>query len=282
MTATLPPPSCSPWHTRPARIDRIRAEAPGVRTYTLMLDRLPDRRAFRFAPGQFTMLLLPGIGECALSITAGDAPGITHTVRAVGNVTEALGRLDVGAPVLVRGPFGRPWPLAALRDRDLVLVGGGLGLASLHAAIHHCLACRGDYGRIDVLHGAKSPADLLFAAEQRRWREHGIDVACIVDHGAAAWPGPVGIVTDLFAKLDIAPATTSVLCCGPEPMLRAVAQAAVARGIAAEAVFVAVERMMACGAGLCGLCQLGPLFVCRDGPVFAYDRIARWLAVPHL
>lgn len=291
--AMPPPPSLvpqaaglghSPWQLHATRIDAIREEAPGVRTYALAFTARGPRPPFRFAPGQFNMLSLPGIGEAAISISSDpeSLAGIAHTVRSVGNVTRALTRLDVGDELLLRGPFGVPWPLDDLRDRDLVFVAGGLGLASLLAAISFCMTHRGDYGRIAVLHGAKTPADLFSIRDHARWRDYGIDVHCIVTDPAPRWRGAVGLVPALLASLDLDPATTSLLCCGPEPMMRAVAQQATARGIARDQIFVSIERLMGCGGGLCGLCQLGPFFVCRDGPVFSYERIARWLGVPHL
>jgi NAD(P)H-flavin reductase len=277
-------PDPSPWHLTATRIAAIREEAPGVRTYALDLMARGPRPPYRFAAGQFNMVSLPGIGEAAISISSDpeSLSGIAHTVRAVGNVTRALARLDVGDELLLRGPFGVPWPLDALRDRDVVFISGGLGLASLLSAISFCMVHRSSYGRIAVLHGTRTPADLLATREHHRWREHGIDVRCIVTDPDARWQGRVGLVPLLLDGLDLDPNTTSLLCCGPEPMMVAVAEQAIARGIAPEQVFVSIERLMGCGSGLCGLCQLGPFFVCRDGPVFSYDRIARWLAVPHL
>lgn len=274
----------SPWQLHATRIAAIRDEAPGVRTYSLTFAPRSSRPPFRFAAGQFNMISLPGIGEAAISITSDpeSLSGIAHTVHAVGNVTRALTRLEVGDELLLRGPYGVPWPLADMRDRDLVLVAGGLGLASLLSAIAFCMSHRGDYGRITVLSGAKTPADLLATHDHRRWRDHGIDVHCIVTDPDPRWQGPVGLVSVLLGSLAIDPDATSLLCCGPEPMMIAVAEQANGRGIAREQIFVSIERLMSCASGLCGLCQLGPFFVCRDGPVFSYDRIARWLAVPHL
>jgi NAD(P)H-flavin reductase len=274
----------SPWQLQATRIAAIREEAPGVRTYSLTFAPRGPRPSFRFAAGQFNMVSLPGIGEAAISITSDpeSLSGIAHTVHAVGSVTRALARLEVGDELLLRGPYGVPWPLADLRDRDLVLVAGGLGLASLLSAIAFCMTHRGDYGRITVLSGAKTPVYLLATNHHHRWRDHGIDVHCIVTDPDPRWRGPVGLVSMLLDSLTIDPDATSLLCCGPEPMMIAVAEQANARGIAREQIFVSIERLMGCASGLCGLCQLGPFFVCRDGPVFSYDRIARWLAVPHL
>lgn len=274
----------SPWRLHATRVAAIREEAPGVRTYWLAWPTQDRRRPFRFAAGQFNMLSLPGIGEAAISISSDPESlvGIAHTVRTVGNVTRALARLDIGDELLIRGPFGVPWPLDALRDRNLVLAGGGLGIASLLAAIFFCTAHRDEYGRIDVLYGTGTPAELIASREFPRWRGHGIDVHCIVSDPDCRWQGRVGLVPALLDDVALDPGTTSLLCCGPEPMMIAMADQAIGRGIAPANIFVSIERLMGCGGGLCGLCQLGPFFVCRDGPVFAYDRIAPWLAVPHL
>jgi sulfhydrogenase subunit gamma (sulfur reductase) len=274
----------SPWQFHATRIAAIRAEAPGVRTYSLAFPARGPRPPFRFAAGQFNMLSLPGIGEAAISISSDpeSLAAVAHTVRAVGNVTLALARLDVGDELLLRGPFGVPWPLDDLRDRDLMFVGGGLGLASLLAAISFCMTHRGEYGRIAVLHGTKTPADLLATRDHARWRAHGIDVHTIVTDPDPCWRGSVGLVPALLDHVDLDPASTSLLCCGPEPMMKRVAERAIIRGIARDQIFVSIERLMGCGGGLCGLCQLGPFFVCRDGPVFSYERIDRWLAVKHL
>lgn len=275
-------PPRSPWESRIARIVAIRAEAPEVRGYDLAF-RDPGP-AYDFLPGQFNMLLLPGIGEAAISVSSDPAAPATvgHTVRAVGNVTQALARCEVGAEVVLRGPFGRPWPLAELRGRHLVIAAGGVGLASLRSAICQLIADRDAYGSIAILHGARTPADLLYSADHAAWRAAGLDLLTIVESADAGWTGPTGLVPDLFANLDLAPGATSLLCCGPERMMAAVAARATADGIGPPDTFLSLERNMACAAGFCGLCQFGPTFVCRDGPVFRADAIAPFLAVEHL
>jgi NAD(P)H-flavin reductase len=290
-------------------------EMPGVRTLDLAF-REPDA-PFTFAPGQFTMLCLPGIGECAISIAADPAdwpPGgihgdgaalLRHTFRAVGTVTHPLAHLVPGDEVVVRGPFGTAWPLEAVRNRHVVIAAGGLGLASVRSAILHLLRHRAAYRSVTILHGAKHPGELLFTADYEAWREAGATVLTIVDRptedrpatstmsaawaapaavgcGGASWSGPVGFVPALFDGLDVAPRDTSILCCGPEPMMKAVVARASGLGIAAHDIWLSMERNMACAAGFCGLCQFGPAFVCRDGPVFHHDRIAPFLAVAGL
>jgi len=283
-TAThLPSAPPDPWRAHPTRIVSTVDETPGVRTYELAFEEAGIRAGYTFAAGQFNMLYLPGIGEAAISVSSDpDHRGtIAHTVRAVGNVTDALARFAVGEQLLVRGPFGTPWPIDAVEGRDVVIVAGGLGLASQRAAIHR-LSRRDDGGRTIVLHGAKRPEGLLYAADYDRWRAAGIDVRTVVDEGDASWTGRVGLVTHLLADVHLDPSGTTILCCGPDPMMVGVAEAAANRGVSTEHVFLSLERNMACAVAHCGLCQFGPHFVCRDGPVLRYDRIAGLMKVPQL
>jgi NAD(P)H-flavin reductase len=280
----------SPWKSAVMRVAGFRPEIEGVQTLDLVFRDAADRAAATpFRPGQFNMLCLPGIGECAISIASDPrvAEPIGHTFRAVGTVTNVLAGLRAGDEVILRGPFGTVWPLDALRARDVVIVAGGLGLASMRAAILHLAAHRGDYGSVAVLHGAKTPAGLLFTSEYAAWRKAGIDVQTIVDAAdgiatAPGWSGRVGLVPALFDDCDVRPGLTSLLGCGPEPMMQAVVTRGVAAGIGPPDTWLSLERNMACAAGFCGLCQFGPSFVCKDGPVFRHDVIAPFLAVRHL
>ena len=286
MTAPACPPRSSatdPWRSHPTRIVSILDETPSVRTYELAFEEAAVRAGYGFAAGQFNMLYLPGIGEAAISVSSDPdhRSTIAHTVRAVGNVTDALARLAVGEQVLVRGPFGTPWPIDGVVGRDVVIVAGGLGLASQRAAIRQ-LTRRTDGGRTIVLHGAKRPEGLLYAAEYDLWRAAGIDVRTVVDEGDASWTGRVGLVTHLLENVQLDPSATTILCCGPDPMMVGVAEAVIRRGVAAESIFISLERNMACAVAHCGLCQFGPHFVCRDGPVLRYDRITSLMRVPQI
>jgi NAD(P)H-flavin reductase len=273
--------AADPWRTHPARVVALRDETPGVRSYDLELRDARVRAEYRFLPGQFNMLYLPGIGEAAISISSDPAAPelLTHTVRAVGNVTNALARLAVGDEILIRGPYGQPWPLGELSGGDVILVAGGLGLASQRAAILDIVRRRDDFGRVTILHGAKTPSGLLYTSEHDAWRRAGIAVDCTVDTAEATWQGPVGLVTDRLAGLPLAASSTGILCCGPDPMMTGVARVAAGRGLGHSRVWVSLERNMSCAVGQCGLCQFGPFFVCLDGPVFRYDRIESLLGV---
>jgi NAD(P)H-flavin reductase len=246
-----------------------------------------------FQPGQFNMLYVPGIGEAAISISGETKDGLLqHTVRTVGSVTGALERGGVGLSLGVRGPFGTPWPVDSFRssqsvapaDRpNVILVAGGIGLAPLRSVITHLMRYRDEVDQVDVLFGARTPADLIFASEFATWADHGIRLQTTVDRADAAWSGHVGVVTVLLDRLAIGrPDSTILMTCGPEVMMRFVVQAATSRGIPESNIWVTLERNMNCAIGLCGHCQLGPEFVCKDGPVFRYDQIAPWLHVQGL
>jgi NAD(P)H-flavin reductase len=202
-----------------------------------------------------------------------------HTIRRVGTVTSSLANLRAGDQLGLRGPFGTPWPMEALRGRDLVFVAGGIGLAPLRPAICHALANRADFGRIVILAGARSPADVLYAAEFEEWNAMD-DVECriTVDRADESWKGSVGVVTTLIAKVGFDPARAAALVCGPEIMMRYTAAELRKCGLTDERVFITMERNMKCAVALCGHCQLGPEFICKDGPVYRLDRIAFWLA----
>ncbi|MFO0804307.1 MAG: FAD/NAD(P)-binding protein [Gemmataceae bacterium] len=271
----------SPWNVRFAAVTGVKPETPGVLTYDLSPDSLPG---YSFRPGQFNMLYLPGIGEAAISMSSdsGDPAVLRHTVRAVGNVTRAMAKLRIGDSIGVRGPFGVGWPVDELRGRDVVIVAGGVGLAPLRPMVYHLLRRRDQHGRVTILFGARTPADLLFADEHERWRGAGIDMQCTVNFGSPDWRGSVGTVMPLFANLKLDPGRTSVLTCGPEVMMRFVAAAAMERGLPEDRVHVSLERNMNCAVGLCGHCQFGPEFICKDGPVFPFGRVRRLLFVENL
>lgn len=272
--------SADPWQTHAGSIVAIRDETPGVRSYDVSIVDSAVRARYAFAPGQFNMLYLPGIGEAAISISSDPATPdrLTHTFRSVGNFTAALARLVVGDQIFLRGPYGQPWPLRELEGADVILVAGGLGLASQRAAILDIIRQRDQFGRVTILHGAKTPSGLLYTAEHDAWRQALIAVFCTVDAPEADWQGPVGLVTDLLAKLPLELGRSGILCCGPDPMMAGVATGAAKRGLGSEAVWMSLERNMSCAVGQCGLCQFGPYFVCLDGPVFRYDRIEKLLS----
>jgi NAD(P)H-flavin reductase len=237
----------------------------------------------RFAPGQFSMLYVLGSGEVPISVSAIPEAGtaLVHTVRAVGAVTRSLCAAQPGAVVGVRGPYGRGWPLADAEGRDVMVVAGGLGLAPLRPVVHELIARRDRFGRVTVLYGGRSPSDLLYRSELDEWRRT-VEVALIVDVPDQDWNGHVGVVTKLIRRADFAPENTLAMACGPEVMMRFAATALRERGVAASDIWLSLERSMKCATGHCGHCQLGPLFVCKDGPVVRHDRVEHLMGTPGL
>lgn len=238
-----------------------------------------------FLPAQVGMVGAFGIGEAAISISspATETDHHEYTIRRAGAITGALTRLRPGDQLWVRGPFGTPWDLE-LDGRDVVVAAGGIGLAPLRAAVHALARRRDRYERVVLVVGARSPDLLLYERQYDDWRRSGLEVVVTVDRGDASWDGRVGFVPDavvqVLDELGADPARTSALVCGPDVMMRLVADALVARGTSPADVQLTLERNMQCGNGLCGHCQLGPLIVCRDGPVVRYPAVAAALAVP--
>lgn len=263
----------------PATVVERVDEAPGIFTLRLQLDDPAQRSAYRFTPGQFNMIGLLGAGEVAISIVSDpDEPElITQTIRALGRVTNGLAQLQPGDAVGVRGPFGRGWPLAGIVGRNVLVVTGGLGCTPVVGVINYILMRRAQFGRLVIVQGVKHAQDLIWAERYAYWRTlPHTEVWLAADAGAPLWPGHVGRVTELFDRIDITP-DMAVLLCGPEIMMTTAIRQLLARGVAPEAIALSMERNMQCGHGVCGHCQIGPHFVCRDGPVFAYPAIADWL-----
>jgi NAD(P)H-flavin reductase len=268
-----------PFVPLPYRVGRVRRETRDI--VTLELAPVSGQRP-AFQPGQFNMLYVFGIGEVAVSVSGDPAAGggYVHTVRDVGAVSGAIAKLAAGAMLGVRGPYGAPWPVEAAERSDVVFVAGGLGLAPLRPAIYHVLGRRERYGRVALLYGTRSPPDILFRQELERWRRRlDVEVLVTVDRADTDWRGDVGVVPKLVARAGFDPDHAVGMVCGPEVMMRYTADALHAAGVAADRIWLSMERNMKCAIGLCGHCQFGPDFVCKDGPVMRYDRIANILTV---
>lgn len=265
----------NPWTPRSVRILNIKREIRDTATYDLAFDDDEFRESFSFRAGQFNMLYLPGFGESAISISSDPqkTASLSHTVRIAGNVTQALARQAVGNQIFLRGPFGSAWPMGQVVNCDVVIACGGIGLAPLRPVIYHIINHRDDYGTVCLLYGARSPASLLYTDEYDRWREAGIEVETTVDSGNDDWRGHIGVVPMLFDRLTLAPDRTRVFTCGPEIMMRFIVFEALSRGVLPQDIYLSLERNMQCAVGFCGHCQLGPAFVCKDGPVFTYEQM---------
>lgn len=273
MDLQPPAPHVDPWVPTPMEIQQVIRETSD--TVTLTLDASASPRCF--VPGQFNMLYRFGLGEIPISIS-GDATEpdkLVHTIRGVGPATRPLLQLVPGDVLGVRGPYGTGWPLQQAKGTDVVVVAGGIGLAPLRPMILHLLRHRRDYARVILLYGARSPDQLLFRRQLHHWRgRFDLTLEAIVDRAGEDWFGPVGVVTAALERACFDPDDATVVTCGPEVMMRFVVRGAEERGVPPDRIWLSMERNMKCAIGLCGHCQWGSSFVCRDGPVFRWDQIS--------
>jgi len=270
MMATL----SDPMVPSPFRVQGVRKET--YDTFTLELLPANGATGFAFAPGQFNMVYVSGVGEVPISISGDPAKPRTliHTIRSVGTVTKKICQPQAGSVLGVRGPFGSSWPVEQAVGSDVVIVCGGIGLAPLRPALYHVMANRGKYGRVALLYGARTPEDLLYKTELLKWRgQFDLQVEVTVDSATSGWRGNVGVVTTLIPPARFDPDNTVAMVCGPEVMMRFTLLELEKRGVPTENTFVSMERNMKCAVGFCGHCQFGPTFICKDGPVFRFDQI---------
>lgn len=266
------------------RIDRRLAEHPGA--FTLHLSGTGAEPPQPFEPGQFNMLYAFGAGEVAISLSGRQRQSggqIAHTIYTRGAVTAALERLQEGDHLGVRGPFGRGWPLGAAEGRELLVIAGGLGLAPLRPVIYHLLAQSRPrpIPRFRLFYGARRPGEMLYAPELQAWNRE-MDVTLSVDHADCAWSSHVGVITKPLSAAQFNAENCVAFLCGPEVMMRFSIQVLLERGLSPESIYLSMERNMKCGTGLCGHCQWGPNFVCKDGPVFRYADVRHWLGIRSL
>jgi len=270
--ADIEPAATTPAAYTTARVRSSRPETGDVST--LVLDHL-DPAFPAGAPGQFVMVDLPGFPPLPISISRYRPDGIELTIRGVGPASEHLAGLGRGDEVGLRGPLGRPWPLERAVGRDVVVVTGGIGLAPLRPLIDGLLAQRDRFDTIRLYYGARTPGDRLYVDELAAWSARSdLEVATTVDRAGPEWTGQVGIVTQLFDRAEWDGSRAVAFVCGPERMMEATARVLAERGLRPDRVFVTLERHMECGIGLCGHCQMGRFFVCRDGPVFSLAELS--------
>ena len=274
----------TPYLTHPARIIDRRTETAGIYTYTTRFIDPVVRREFRFKSGQFNMLYAFGVGEVAISIVSDPAEPDTlqHTIRIAGRVTGVIGDWKVGDVVGIRGPYGNGWPVEEARRRDVVVITGGLGCAPVVGLINYIFRRREEYGELHILHGVKTPNDLLYRERFDEWRRAPrTRVYLTTDQPDKSWHYKIGVVTELFDELKV-PASSIVMLCGPEVMMRMAAHSLQAKGITDDAIFLSMERRMECAVGLCGHCQYREHFVCKNGPIFSYRTVKELFRVPNL
>lgn len=289
-TTTINPSDISPLLVpRPYEVIDKTDEGSGV--FTLRVTPVEGALPL-FGPAQVSMLGAFGVGEAAISIssTVGATDHHEYTIRRAGPISNALVDCPIGGQITVRGPFGNTWPIAESDTSHHLVVAGGLGIAPLRAALDQLVNQIDRFDRLALIYGAKTPDDLLFREDLNRWETKGLDVDLTVDAGDDSWDGSVGLVTELLRSSleETSPgvtldwADTTAFVCGPDVMMHFTALRLIDLGVTPDRIWLTLERNMQCGNGLCGHCQLGPVLVCRDGPVANYADIGPFHRVKEL
>jgi NAD(P)H-flavin reductase len=241
--------------------------------------RLPDSKALGHRPGQFVMISLLGIGEAPISITSSPSRSgeiFELCIRKAGVLTGALHNLKPGDKVCIRGPYGNGFPMERFYGKDMLLIPGGLGLAPMRSLINQIWAERRKFGRVIILYGAPSPAELLFQSELEEWgRRDDIELHITVDHPDEGWTGNVGVITTLVPSVQLYAANTVAVTVGPPVMYKFVLAEllSLGKGLRSSNIWLSFERRMKCGLGKCGHCQMNHIYVCQSGPCFSYAQI---------
>ncbi|MEF3168128.1 MAG: FAD/NAD(P)-binding protein [Deltaproteobacteria bacterium] len=271
----------NPYLPYPARIEGITIETEdgNIKTYRLVLERDEDRASWTHVPGQFAMLSLAGKGEIPIGIASSpeERGYLLFTVNRAGVVTTALHQMTEGDRIGVRGPLGNGFPVdTTLKGKNIVIIAGGFAFTTLRATLLYLLAHRGDYGKITVIYGARTPGMLLYRDELAAWgKRDDLDLYVTVDREAPGWTGLVGFVPTITEKVAPSPENAAALICGPPIMIRFTMPPLEKIGWSDDQVYLSMENRMKCGLGVCGHCNVGPVYVCKDGPVFTRKEVKR-------
>lgn len=254
-----------------ATIEDVKTETALEKIYTL---RLPDGQNLGHEPGQFVMVSIPGVGEAPISVMSSPSrTGETFKlcIRNAGDLTSVIHRLQAGDEIGIRGPFGRGFPVAQFRGKDILIAAGGLGLAPARSLIDEVLDNRADFGRLVILYGAKNPGEILFRDVLDEWEgRDDVEFMVTVDRPDETWSGHVGVITTLFEHVDINPYKTIAVTVGPPVMYRFVTMELLGKGLTPEQIWMSFERRMKCGIGKCGHCQVNHRYSCQEGPSWTY------------
>jgi sulfhydrogenase subunit gamma (sulfur reductase) len=264
-----------------AVIEKIVEETPGILTFHFNFKDPKLKEEFTFESGQFGEYSVFGVGEATFCISSSPTrrDHLEFAVQRAGTVTNALHRLGVGAEIGFRGPFGNSFPLDYLEGKNLVFVAGGIGLAPLRSLIWNVIDNRDKYGNIDIIFGARSPSDLCFKYDLGAWdKNKTVKMTTTVDKQAEGWTGNVGFVPNITEKVAPSPKNSVAIVCGPPVMIRFTFPVLAKLGFTPENMITTLEKRMKCGIGKCGRCNIGDIYVCRDGPVFSYAQIKNFIS----
>lgn len=260
----------------PAKIISIQKESFNTKTFKVKFKDRELNSSFDYRPGQFVEVSLLGIGEAPISISSSPSKkgSFEITIRAMGKLTHSIHQLKEGDTIYLRGPYGNSFPFEEVRGKNLYFIAGGIGLAPLRSVINMVFTQRKDFGKVKILYGAKSPDELCFKGELKRWQKiDNAEVLLTVDNPDEGWKGNVGVVTTLWESTEIISDGAVAYVCGPPIMMRFVVNKLLASRFKEKDIYISLERYMKCGLGKCGHCNIGGKFVCLDGPVFSYAQI---------
>ena len=262
-------------------IVKIVAETEDTKTFHLQFQDPAVKEIFSFLAGQFAEYSVFGEGEATFCISSSPTrmDHLEFSVKRVGRVTQALHHLNTGDIVGFRGPYGNYFPLDRMKGRNLVFIGGGIGLAPLRSLIQNVLDNRLDYGEIAILYGARTPQDLCFRYDLEAWDQNPtVKVITTVDAGDKTWKGKVGLVPIVLEEMAPSPHNAIAITCGPPIMIRYTLMALEKIGFTPSQIWTTLEMKMKCGVGKCGRCNIGPLYICKDGPVFSFEEIRNFIS----
>jgi NAD(P)H-flavin reductase len=262
----------NPYKPNLVKIVGIKNEASDVRTFAFKFIDPKIQRRFKFKPGQFIEVSSFGIGESTFEVFKyGRSFGFS--IKKVGGVTKSMFEKSVGDIIGIRGPYGNGWPLKDFRRKNMLLIGGGIGIPPIRALLQEILGKRRSYRDIDIFYGAKTPKEIVYKKEFKEWdKARNTSVHLTVDKGSKSWKGNVGVVTTLFEGMKFNRSHVAAIC-GPPIMIKFVVKTLMERGLKEKQIYTSMERLMQCGFGTCGHCNIGKLYVCKDGPIFRVDQL---------
>jgi len=271
---TLP----NPYIPEIATIIETVQETPSIKTFRVTLNNPERMKSFRYEPGQVGQLSVFGVGESTFVINSPPTrmEYLQFSVMAAGEVTSKLHSLKAGDQIGVRAPLGNAFPYESMRGKNVVFVGGGIGMAPLRTLLLFMLDNRKDYGDISLLYGARSPEDMAFRYDLPDWTSRkDMKTVLTIDREAPGWEHTVGLIPNVLLDMNPSPENTVAVTCGPPIMIKFTLQALKKLGFPDESIITTLEKRMKCGVGICGRCNIGTKYVCMDGPVFTYAELKK-------